>query len=65
MYQLWLQMEPFYGRLRAAGKSNADGVRKTRTRERSARAIPAPDANAELQTNVDVCQLTLCLLIIV
>nr|XP_043606370.1 probable serine/threonine-protein kinase At1g54610 [Erigeron canadensis] len=40
-------------RLRAAGKSNADGVKKTRTRERSARAIPAPEANAELQTNLD------------
>ncbi|KAK1438284.1 hypothetical protein QVD17_04091 [Tagetes erecta] len=40
-------------RLRAAAKSNAEGVRKTRTRERSARAMPAPDANAELQTNLD------------
>ncbi|KAJ9549706.1 hypothetical protein OSB04_022249 [Centaurea solstitialis] len=40
-------------RLRAAGKSNADGVKKTRTRERPARAVPAPEANAELQTNLD------------
>ncbi|KAK9050241.1 hypothetical protein SSX86_030789 [Deinandra increscens subsp. villosa] len=42
-------------RLRAAGKSNADGVKKTRTRERPARAMPAPEANAELQVNIDVC----------
>ncbi|KAK9077725.1 hypothetical protein SSX86_006062 [Deinandra increscens subsp. villosa] len=40
-------------RLRAAGKSNADGGKKTRTRERSARAMPAPEANAELQVNID------------
>ncbi|KAL8267013.1 hypothetical protein R6Q59_004357 [Mikania micrantha] len=40
-------------RLRIAGKSNADGVRKARTRERSARAIPALEANAELQANLD------------
>ncbi|KAL4570301.1 hypothetical protein LXL04_025953 [Taraxacum kok-saghyz] len=40
-------------RLRAAGKSNAEGVKKTRTRERHARAIPAPEANAEMQTNLD------------
>ncbi|XP_076908756.1 putative serine/threonine-protein kinase At1g54610 [Bidens hawaiensis] len=40
-------------RLRAAGKSNADGAKKARTRERSARAMPAPEANAELQTNLD------------
>ncbi|KAI3703674.1 hypothetical protein L1987_73866 [Smallanthus sonchifolius] len=40
-------------RLRAAGKSNADGVKKTRTRERPARAMPAPEANAELQVNID------------
>ncbi|MFS7897120.1 putative protein-serine/threonine kinase CMGC-CDK-CRK7-CDK9 family [Helianthus anomalus] len=40
-------------RLRAAAKSNADGAKKARTRERSARAIAAPEANAELQTNLD------------
>lgn len=40
-------------RLRAAGRSNADGVKKARTRDRSARAIPAPEANAELQANLD------------
>lgn len=41
-------------RLRATGKTNADGVKKTRTRDRAARAVPAPEANAELQTNLDV-----------
>ncbi|CAI9771040.1 unnamed protein product [Fraxinus pennsylvanica] len=40
-------------RLRATGRANADGVKKTRTRERPIRAIPAPEANAELQANVD------------
>ncbi|KAI3812553.1 hypothetical protein L1987_17264 [Smallanthus sonchifolius] len=40
-------------RLRAAGRSNADGVKKAYARERSARALPAPEANAELQTNLD------------
>lgn len=42
-------------RLRAAGKSNADGARKARARDRdrAARAFPAPEANAELQANID------------
>ncbi|KAK2992656.1 hypothetical protein RJ640_014906 [Escallonia rubra] len=40
-------------RLRAAGKANADGAKKSRTRDRTARAFPAPEANAELQANVD------------
>ncbi|KAK4483279.1 hypothetical protein RD792_010464 [Penstemon davidsonii] len=40
-------------RLRAAGKAQADVVKKTRTRNRGIRAMPAPDANAELQSNVD------------
>ncbi|KAJ4753531.1 Protein kinase superfamily protein [Rhynchospora pubera] len=39
-------------RLRAAGRSNAEGPKKTRTRERP-RAVPAPEANAELQVNID------------
>ncbi|KAL7144538.1 hypothetical protein ABFS83_07G019400 [Erythranthe nasuta] len=40
-------------RLRAAGKSQADSGRKTRTRDRGMRAAPAPEANAELQSNID------------
>ncbi|GLT90438.1 hypothetical protein SLE2022_083710 [Rubroshorea leprosula] len=41
-------------RLRAAKKSQGDGTRKTRTRDHhAARAIPAPEANAELQSNID------------
>ncbi|CAA3014620.1 probable serine threonine- kinase At1g54610 [Olea europaea subsp. europaea] len=40
-------------RLRATGRANAGGVKKTRTRERPMRAIPAPEANAELQANID------------
>ncbi|KAK3200488.1 hypothetical protein Dsin_023903 [Dipteronia sinensis] len=39
-------------RLRAANKAQGDGAKKTRTRER-ARGIPAPEANAELQSNID------------
>ncbi|XP_059632677.1 probable serine/threonine-protein kinase At1g54610 [Cornus florida] len=40
-------------RLRTAGKGNTDAVKKTRTRDRAVRAIPAPEANAELQANLD------------
>ncbi|OWM74119.1 probable serine/threonine-protein kinase At1g54610 [Punica granatum] len=39
-------------RVRAAAKGHVDGVKKTR-RDRGPRAIPAPEANAELQSNVD------------
>ncbi|XP_028780861.1 probable serine/threonine-protein kinase At1g54610 [Neltuma alba] len=39
-------------RLRAASKAQIDGAKKPRTRER-AKAIPAPEANAELQSNID------------
>lgn len=41
-------------RQRAASKAQGDGARKNRHRERSNRALPAPEANAELQSNVDV-----------
>lgn len=40
-------------RLRAAGKANADGVRRSRPRDRAVRGIPVPEANAELQANLD------------
>ncbi|XP_028945951.2 probable serine/threonine-protein kinase At1g54610 isoform X1 [Malus sylvestris] len=40
-------------RLRAAGRAQADGPKKTRTRERGPRGMPAPEANAELQSNID------------
>ncbi|CAN8253839.1 unnamed protein product [Cochlearia groenlandica] len=40
-------------RQRAASKAQGDGARKNRHRDRSSRALPAPEANAELQTNVD------------
>ncbi|ERN16931.1 probable serine/threonine-protein kinase At1g54610 [Amborella trichopoda] len=42
-------------RLRAAGvKANGgDAVKKTRTGDRPVRAMPAPEANAELQSNLD------------
>ncbi|KAG9446258.1 hypothetical protein H6P81_012386 [Aristolochia fimbriata] len=35
------------------GKANGDGMRKVRVRDRGPRAMPAPEANAELQTNLD------------
>ena len=41
--------------LSAAGKANADGVKKSRPRERVGRGIAVPEANAELQANIDVC----------
>ncbi|XP_061367976.1 probable serine/threonine-protein kinase At1g54610 [Gastrolobium bilobum] len=40
-------------RLRAARKVNVDGVKKSRPRDRGGRGIPVPDANAELQANID------------
>ncbi|KAL7259422.1 hypothetical protein ACSBR1_005342 [Camellia fascicularis] len=40
-------------RIRAANKAHGDGPKKTRTRDRAVRAMPAPDANAELQSNLD------------
>nr|GMD42108.1 probable serine/threonine-protein kinase At1g54610 [Ipomoea batatas] len=40
-------------RLRAANKAQGDGTKRTRHRDRAVRAIPAPDANAELQANID------------
>lgn len=40
-------------RLRAAGKANVDGAKKSRPRDRAVRAVPAPEANAELQANLD------------
>ncbi|CAA0834798.1 Probable serine/threonine-protein kinase [Striga hermonthica] len=40
-------------RLRAAGKTHTDMVKKTRSRDRGMRAMPAPEANAELQANID------------
>ncbi|GFY90623.1 protein kinase superfamily protein [Actinidia rufa] len=40
-------------RLRAANKAQGDGAKKVRTRDRAVRAMPAPEANAELQSNLD------------
>ncbi|KAH7866044.1 hypothetical protein Vadar_014741 [Vaccinium darrowii] len=40
-------------RLRAANKPQGDGAKKTRARDRAVRAMPAPEANAELQSNLD------------
>mgnify|MGYP004708479027 FL=1 len=45
-------------RLRAAGRVNVDGTKKSRMRDRAVRAIPAPEANAELQANIDVSAAT-------
>lgn len=40
-------------RQRAATKAQGDGARRNRARDRAVRGIPAPDANAELQSNLD------------
>lgn len=39
----------------------ADGNKRSRVRDKVSRAIPVPEANAELQPNLDVCQYTLSL----
>ncbi|KAF3773357.1 putative serine/threonine-protein kinase [Nymphaea thermarum] len=42
-----------------SGRGNGgDAVKKARPRERSSRAVPAPEANAELQANLDVSLLS-------
>ncbi|GMH11328.1 hypothetical protein Nepgr_013169 [Nepenthes gracilis] len=40
-------------RQKAAAKAHGDAVKKVRTRDRAVRAIPAAEANAELQSNLD------------
>ncbi|KAL8162795.1 hypothetical protein V2J09_014284 [Rumex salicifolius] len=40
-------------RLRASKRTTADGTKKSRMHDRGPRAIPAPEANAELQSNID------------
>lgn len=41
-------------RLKAGGgKANGDGTRKHHNRDRPSRAVPAPEANAEVQANLD------------
>ncbi|XP_004494661.1 probable serine/threonine-protein kinase At1g54610 [Cicer arietinum] len=40
-------------RQRAASKAQVDGPKKHRTRDRAVKAFPAPEANAELQSNID------------
>lgn len=50
-------------RSRAAGKTGVDGPKKHRIRDRAAKAAPAPEANAELQSNMDVCSRKLVLYI--
>lgn len=44
-------LSPF--RLRAAAKAKGE-AKRTRPRDRSHRAGPAPEANAEIQANLDV-----------
>ena len=44
-------------RLRAlAGKTRGDTSKKVNIRDRKSRAVPAPEANAELQENIQVCK---------
>ncbi|GFZ08968.1 protein kinase superfamily protein [Actinidia rufa] len=40
-------------RLRASGKARPDGMKKTRRRDQAVRAIPALEANAEMQSSFD------------
>lgn len=58
-YYIWPSLRYFIWwifRQRAAGKAQADGSKKHhRTRDRAVKAFAAPEANAELQSNIDVC----------
>ena len=54
----YLDQYLFICRLRAAGRANGDGTKKTRTRDRAPRAVPASGANAEVQANLDVSHTT-------
>lgn len=48
-----------------SGKASAvDGARRVRARERVGRAVPAPEANAENQANLDVCEMSFLLLLL-
>ena len=56
LYELERMSTIWLCRLRAVSKSQAEGPKKPRTRDRGAvRAFPAPEANAELQSNLEVC----------
>jgi hypothetical protein len=47
-------LSTMFNSLRATGgRANGDGAKKTRARDRP-KAVPAPEANAELQVNIDV-----------
>ncbi|KAJ8449536.1 hypothetical protein Cgig2_005558 [Carnegiea gigantea] len=51
---LTVKLQCLYKQRGLNGKANAsDTARRVRTRDRAGRAIPAPEANAELQTNLD------------
>ena len=39
-----------------AGKTHGDTSKKVNFRDRKSRAVPAPEANAELQENIQVCK---------
>lgn len=41
-------------RLRAASKAQGDNKKRQRMRDRAVRAFPAPEANAEVQANINV-----------
>lgn len=61
----WWIISTFIFRQRGlSGKANAvDGARRVRARERGVgRAVPAPEANAEIQANLDVCEMSFVLL---
>jgi hypothetical protein len=51
-------------RQRAGSKAQVDGSKKLRIRECVVKAMPAPEANAELQSNIDVCSNKLLILLI-
>jgi hypothetical protein len=46
----------FKHRQRLAVKARGDTSKKVNFRDRKSRAVPAPEANAELQENIQVCK---------
>lgn len=42
---------------RMDGKGNVEAAKRSRMHNQRSRAIPAPEANAELQVNLNVCVL--------
>lgn len=55
----------YFRQRRLSGKGNVvDGARRVKVRDGVGRAVPAPEANAEIPANLNVCDLSFCLYLI-